>query len=447
MKKALPLFIVVGSLLLSACGAATSAAFPTLPPVATSRPPATFTPTLPATSTPAVTATPAITDTSAPTLVPTASATPFPNGCQAVGGLLPQPDPNIPPVTAADFSIGPVDASVTFMEYADFQCPYCAQLDPLLKKLMATYPKDVRLVFRQYPLSIHDKALVSAQVAQAASLQGKFWEMHDLLFNTQTTWENMTPNDFLTWAADQAKTIGLDSKKLAADAVVADVVNTVQNDQRTAEAIGVPYTPFLLANGIPIGDTVDEATLNFVVNLITKVNALEPKRVKDCPAMTIDKARQYTATLTTSKGNVVIQLYADKAPLAVNSFVFLAKRGWFDGVPFHRVIADFVAQTGDPSGTGRGDPGYAFINEINPDLKFDKAGVVGMANSGPNSNGSQFFITYGAQPHLDGSYTVFGQVTQGMDVVQKLTPIDASASNGTALPEPDKIIKVTIEVK
>ena len=117
----------------------------------------------------------------------------------------------------------------------------------------------------------------------------------------------------------------------------------------------------------------------------------------------------------------MIQLYADQAPLAVNSFVFLAKQGWFDGVTFHRVIPGFVAQTGDPSGTGKGGPGYFFKNEVS-DLRYDKPGVVGMANSGPDTNGSQFFITYAPQPSLDGSYTIFGQVIQGMDVVENLTP-------------------------
>jgi cyclophilin family peptidyl-prolyl cis-trans isomerase/protein-disulfide isomerase len=454
MKRMLPLLWLV-SMLLTACGAAPATPASTNVPGSTgvALPPPRPTFVLPATYTPrptptaAFTDTPAVTDTAAPTAIPSPTVTPFPTGCQAAGSLLPPPDPKFPPVTAADFSIGPVDASVTFMEYADFQCPYCAQLDPILKKLLAAYPKDLRLVFRLYPLNIHDKALVSAQVAQAAGLQGKFWQMHDLLLTTQGDWAAMTPNDFLTWATTQAATLGLDAKKLAADAVSAEIVNQVQNDQILGDTIGIPGTPYVLANGLSIGGNVDEPTLTFVLDLIKKLDALEPKRVKDCPPLTIDKAKQYMATLNTSKGDVVIQLDPDKAPLAVNSFVFLARRGWFDGVPFHRVVADFVAQTGDPSGTGRGNPGYYFVNEINPDLKFDKAGVVGLANSGPNSNGSQFFITFGAQPHLDGSYTIFGQVTQGMDVVQKLTLIDASQSNGAPLPEPDKIIKVTIEVK
>jgi cyclophilin family peptidyl-prolyl cis-trans isomerase len=128
----------------------------------------------------------------------------------------------------------------------------------------------------------------------------------------------------------------------------------------------------------------------------------------------------------------------------VNNFVFLARNGWYDGVTFHRVIQDFVAQAGDPSGTGYGSPGYAFSNEIS-DLKFDKAGLVAMANAGPDSNGSQFFITFAPVPRLDGSYTIFGQVISGMEVVKKLSTRDPSG--GLDLPPGDVITSVEIEEK
>jgi cyclophilin family peptidyl-prolyl cis-trans isomerase len=137
--------------------------------------------------------------------------------------------------------------------------------------------------------------------------------------------------------------------------------------------------------------------------------------------MAIDKSKQYTATVKMAKGGeFVIQLYPDKAPKTVNSFVFLARQGFFDGTTFHRVLEGFMAQGGDPTGTGAGGPGYEFVNE-DSDLTFDKAGVVAMANSGRNTNGSQFFITFAPQPQLNGDYTIFGQVVSGMDVVNGLT--------------------------
>ena len=152
------------------------------------------------------------------------------------------------------------------------------------------------------------------------------------------------------------------------------------------------------------------------------------KTYASIPPMTIDKTKQYYATVTMANGGqFVMQLYPDKAPIAVNSFVFLANQGYFNGVTFHRVLSGFMAQGGDPTGTGGGGPGYTFDNEPN-DLTFDKAGVVAMANSStPNSNGSQFFITFAPQTYLNGGFTIFGQVTSGMDVV-----------NAIKLRDPDK---------
>jgi cyclophilin family peptidyl-prolyl cis-trans isomerase len=148
------------------------------------------------------------------------------------------------------------------------------------------------------------------------------------------------------------------------------------------------------------------------------------KQYNAAPPMTIDVKKKYFATVKMAKGGeFVIQLYPDKAPITVNSFVFLAREGFFNGVTFHRVLEGFMAQGGDPTGTGTGGPGYQFVNE-NSDLKFDKAGVVAMANAGPDTNGSQFFITFGPTEQLNGGYTIFGQVIQGMDVVNAITRRD-----------------------
>jgi peptidylprolyl isomerase len=145
------------------------------------------------------------------------------------------------------------------------------------------------------------------------------------------------------------------------------------------------------------------------------------KQYSSAPPMLIDKNKQYYATVTMVKGGqFVIQLYPDKAPVTVNSFVFLANQGFYNGVTFHRVLQGFMAQGGDPTGTGMGGPGYEFVNEDN-DLKFDKAGVVAMANAGRDTNGSQFFITFGPAEWLNGGYTIFGQVISGMDIVNAIT--------------------------
>lgn len=144
------------------------------------------------------------------------------------------------------------------------------------------------------------------------------------------------------------------------------------------------------------------------------------KQWKNPPPMQIDVAKMYLATIETDRGTIELELYPEYAPKTVNNFVFLAEQGFYDGVTFHRVIADFMIQGGDPTGSGRGGPGYRFEDEVkgNP-LKHD-TGVISMANAGPNTNGSQFFITHSPQPHLNGKHTVFGRVVKGQDVVDAI---------------------------
>jgi peptidyl-prolyl cis-trans isomerase B (cyclophilin B) len=139
------------------------------------------------------------------------------------------------------------------------------------------------------------------------------------------------------------------------------------------------------------------------------------------PEMQIDTDRTYRATLETGAGNLVVELYPEHAPKTVNNFVFLAREGFYDDTTFHRVVPNFVVQGGDPTGTGRGGPGYRFEDELqdNP-LRHDSAGVLSMANAGPDTNGSQFFITHAPQPHLDGRHTVFGKVVEGRELLDQI---------------------------
>ncbi|OJX40739.1 MAG: hypothetical protein BGO78_06080 [Chloroflexi bacterium 44-23] len=196
----------------------------------------------------------------------------------------------------------------------------------------------------------------------------------------------------------------------------------------------------MVINGVPYKGPYDYESLKGILDLID----YDKHTYKECPPMVIDPAKEYTATIKTTKGDIIVALYPDKAPLTVNSFVFLAREGYFDNIAFHRVMPGFVAQTGDPLGSGMGGPGYEFANEIS-DLKFDSEGVLGMANAGVDTNGSQFFITYAAQPDLDGDYTVFGKVIQNMDVVNNLAPVNPQ-SQGPKV-EPDRILSITITEK
>jgi cyclophilin family peptidyl-prolyl cis-trans isomerase len=160
---------------------------------------------------------------------------------------------------------------------------------------------------------------------------------------------------------------------------------------------------------------------------------MSTKSWKTPPEMKIDPKKQYKARLKTDLGDIVVKLFADKTPNTVNNFVFLAKEGYYDDTIFHRVINDFMVQGGDPTGTGMGGPGYKFSDEFHPSLKHDKPGILSMANAGPNTNGSQFFITHVPTSWLDNKHSVFGEVTEGMDVFLSIPARDPSRRDSPAV--------------
>jgi cyclophilin family peptidyl-prolyl cis-trans isomerase len=309
----------------------------------------------------------------------------------------------------------------------------------VLAQLESNYPEDVRVVYRHFPLiSIHDKAALATQASEAAGIQGEFWAMHDILFEQQGEWAALSVEGFQDWLVERAAELGLDTEQFGADLTSEENAALAQRAYDEAINMGLPGTPFLLVNEQYYGGPRDYGSMEAIVKLLM----MDDQMYTECPPMIIDPLKQYTATLQTDKGDITIELYPEAAPLAVNNFVFLANEGWYDKVIFHRVIPGFVAQAGDPTGTGLGGPGYAFKNEISEELSFDRAGMVGMANAGPDTNGSQFYITLAPAPHLDGGYTIFGQVIEGMDVVESLTARDPQ--QGGNLPLADRILSVTI---
>ena len=378
-------------------------------------------------------------------------------GCSAITT---KPTPNVssalPPVTSADYVNGPENASVTMLLYCDFQSPQCEIFNRVLDQIQKNHPNDLKVVLRPYPLPASlvaslpagvaaslDKSQISTQAVLAAGDQGKFWEMRNVLHSKYFDWVKLSSNQFKTWVTGQAGSLGLDSGKFKQDLTSTKTAAQAQSLFDSATRLfGNFNIPTVFINGsLQPRAVLSYDGLESTISLIS----LGAREFNSCPPFSIDPSTQYNATIHLEKGDIQIQLYADKAPLAVNSFVFLARNGWFDGVTFHRVIPGYLAQTGDPSGTGLGGPGYFFKNEISPDLEYDKPGVVGMANSGPDTNGCQFFITYAPAPNLDGGYTIFGQVLKGMDVVESLTSRDPSQA--VNLPPGDKIINVTIEEK
>jgi cyclophilin family peptidyl-prolyl cis-trans isomerase/protein-disulfide isomerase len=351
------------------------------------------------------------------------------------------PEPSLfPPVGAQEHIAGEAAAIVTIVEYSDFQCAGCDRMAYVLAYILNKYPQQVRLVYRPFPLvKVNDKAALSAQAAEAAGLQGKFWEMHDRLFQNQATWNPMKPEEFKNWLAEQAAAIDLDKTRFLADLESPETVQTVEQARLDGEKIGLQGAPLLLINR----EIQKPPYILVELENIVRLKMLATRQFTDCPPPVIDPARQYTATLQTAKGTIVIRLLADKAPNTVNNFVFLARQGWYDNITFQRVLPGLWALTGDPSGTGLGNPGYFIPDEIDRSLRFDRPGMVAMYNSGPDANGGLFFITYAALSRLNGNYSIFGQVTSGLDALSQLTPRDPQP--GVILPEGDALLRVTIE--
>jgi cyclophilin family peptidyl-prolyl cis-trans isomerase len=302
----------------------------------------------------------------------------------------------------------------------------------VLKRLVDAYPDHVQFVYRHLPLtSIHDNAHKAAEAAEAAAEQATFWPYHDLLFERIGEWSGLGQEEAEKYFVGLAEELGLNAVAFAEqldEGVYAEYVSALQEE---AFSLGLTSTPSALIDGQPIDRLpADFEVWDSFVHDRVAIAMLEERQYQEPPPMTIDVNSTYSAIVKLESGEeIVIGLLPKSAPLTVNSFVFLANEGFYDGVTFHRVVPGFVAQTGDPSATGLGGPGYQLPNEIDPELSHSQPGVVAMANSGPDTNGSQWYITFGDASQLDGSYTIFGQVLEGMDAVQNITPRDPSQTS------------------
>ncbi len=345
-----------------------------------------------------------------------------------------------PPVSSQDHIRGESEAAVTVIMYSDFQCGDCAKVAAALEAARVKYPAELRVVYRHYPLATrYDKTLLTLQASESAHLQGKFWELHDLLFARQSEWQAMPPEQFKPWLKNQTAALGLDTNRYERDLNSDAVRNAVFAATQASQQYGQVPLPLLLINGEIVKNPYILVNLEQLIHLY----ALPARQFSTCPPFSINPAKTYSAALKTSRGDITVRLFADKAPNTVNNFIFLAQNGWYDNVPFHQVVPGALALTGDPSGTGMGNPGYFIPDEINPSLQFDRAGILAMFNVGPGSNGSQFFITLGPQPDLNGRYTVFGEVTSGLDILSGFAPRNPGLMASPN--EPEMLLTVIIE--
>jgi cyclophilin family peptidyl-prolyl cis-trans isomerase len=334
---------------------------------------------------------------------------------------------------------GTPDAPVTIVAFSDYQCTACAILAKSLKQIRVTHLQDVRLVYVNTPLSSRDKDVPATRAVEAADLQGKFWDLHDLLFEKQAEWTSLTLSDFEKWLVRQAESLGMDAPKFQADFASEEVTKRVDALLQSSSGQAISPPILFVNSSSPYTGLSDFASLDTVV----RIEALTKRQFSNCPAWGIDPIRQYVASLHTSAGDATIQLYPDKAPVAVNAFVALARSGWYNGITFYKVIPNAVIMSGDPSETGMGNPGFLFETEIPGSLAFDRAGVVALDNNGPNTNGSRFLITLAPVPEWTGRYTIIGKVLSGLQVLAGLSPRDPQP--GESLPEGDRLISVDIQ--
>jgi cyclophilin family peptidyl-prolyl cis-trans isomerase len=314
----------------------------------------------------------------------------------------------------------------------------------VLEQLVNNYPDQVQLVYRHFPLTIHDNAAKAAEAAEIAGDQSQFWLFHDALFENQSEWANLDEASFREFLIDMADDLGLDVAQFTADLDAGTYTDYINASVQEAVNLSLPGTPSVILDGNLLTGNQLPIQQYGPWDSYVQLTLLEERQYDSAPEMMIDPESTYLARVEMESGDeFIIELLPQSAPQTVNSFIFLAQEGWFDGVTFHRVLPGFVAQTGDPTGTGGGGPGYAIPNEIDASLSHDQPGMVAMANSGPDTNGSQWYITLGDASQLDGQYTIFGRVLEGMEVVEAITP--RNPAENPELPPGDKIRTITIE--
>lgn len=334
------------------------------------------------------------------------------------------PFPGLPPVTEDDLVVGPDDAIVTFLEYSQLTCPACASFELLLTAVQEKYPDDVRLVFRHF--LFQDKSVLGAQAMEAAEKQGKFNIFKNFMFDRKTKnpanpehadlpddafWGSVTEDNFKAWLEKHIIELELEPTQFFKDMYSTEIVNKVQVAADSARSLGFGGTPTWFINGYEWPENQNGLEIfSIFVQLIKN----QENEYDACAPNVTQSDKNYSATISTTKGDITVDLFVDIAPVTVNSFVFLAQEGWYDGLPF--IATNEFALTGDPSDTGYGGPGYAYLDELGADYSSDTAGKLATFNLGPGINGSTFFFSKTGVESLQGR-TIFGEVTDGMEVV------------------------------
>lgn len=307
-----------------------------------------------------------------------------------------------------------------------------------------THDENIQIVYRHFVLSFHDKAMINAEASEAAGAQGKFWEMHDLLYERQKEWGQLSEEEMRAQLIKYAEELELDIDRFSQeldDHVYLDKINA---ETQSAADAGLGGTPSYIINGVVYPTQQLGLNPSLIDNFIQVVTN-PPDQYTEVPPQEIDPEQEYAATIRTNKGDIVVELFAEQAPVNTNSFAFLAQDGWYEGQTFFYVDPKFVAQSGDPTNSGFSLPftGYTCGDEISPDLTFDQAGMLALYTPQPGHNNGQFFITYAPLPDLNGKFTIIGHIIEGMDVAESLAPTQPGPDQA----QPDVIETILIEEK
>lgn len=359
--------------------------------------------------------------------------------CTVISGETPDPARPDDHITGAQ-----EDYAVTIIIYNDFTCEGCASIAATMNQAVAAYPEDIRLIFRHYT-SPTLSALMAARAVEAAGIQGKFWQMHDLLFAEQAEWVGLDEEALFTYFSDQFEALEIDPDQFLTDYADPAIDERISEDFVEASGSG-QAAPYLTVNGTapPLYLTSIRDFMLWLDSLMIPYGRhLQSRQFAECPPMTVDPTGSYTATLHTTRGDVVLALYPDVAPQTVNNFIFLAEHDYYDNTPVYAVIENYLVRAGDPSGTGWGMPGFLFDLEISSEIGFDRPYMLAMQNSGPGTSNGQFFITLSPLSQLNGRNTIFGEVISGVEVLQALSP--RNPDTDPLAPFSDEILDITIE--
>jgi protein-disulfide isomerase/cyclophilin family peptidyl-prolyl cis-trans isomerase len=365
-------------------------------------------------ATPEPTATPTVTPPATPAAAdPTGPLTVMTPETVAICEAAPLPELPIREADDTDYVKGaPLDeAEMVIYGYSDFQCPGCGGMYPVVEAFLELNP-EVAFVYRHFPLDFHEHAGITAEAAEAAGAQGKFWEMHDLLFDRLREWNGLSATAILDQLSTYAEELDLDVD--AFDTALAEGTYTAKVEAHYEESrvLGLPGTPSFIFDNVLFPSDIG-LSLQGLESFKEIIESQDTLFYAQPPEMTLDETATYEAVLKTNKGDIHINLLQDAAPVFVNNFVFLAEEQWYDGSDFFFVRDSFVAVTGDPTNSTVGYPGYYCLGETQN--AFDRAGLVGMLANG------QFFLTLGADAEqLTGQFALIGQVTEGLDVLDQL---------------------------